>query len=105
MFVFTSHLTVPEAGRPALERHCRERSRLVDAFPRSLYLQFLRPQTGHATHTFLTAWESRQAFSDDTRRDERRVSHSREPVEIMARTACVTRHSGCRGTIASHGNG
>lgn len=28
MFVFISHLTVPEADRPELERHVRERSRV-----------------------------------------------------------------------------
>lgn len=87
MFVFMSHLTVPEGDRPALERHFRERSRLVDAFPGFLYLQLLRPQSGEATHTFLTAWESRQAFSEYMRSEEHQVSHSREPAEIMARTS------------------
>src|SRR4028118_978358 len=62
MFVFISHLTVPEADREALERHFRDRSRLVDGFPGFLYLQLLRPQAGAATHTFLTAWESREAL-------------------------------------------
>lgn len=55
MFLFISHLTVPEADQAALERHFRERSRLVDGFPGFLYLQLLRPQAGEATHTFLTA--------------------------------------------------
>ena len=63
MFVFISHLSVPEADRPALERHFRERAHLVDSFPGFLYLQLLVPQSGEASYTFLTAWESRQALS------------------------------------------
>ena len=86
MFVFISHLTVTEGDGPELERHFRERSGLVDALPGFLYLQLLRPEAGTASHTFLTAWESRQAFSEYMRGEEHRVSHSREPVEIMART-------------------
>lgn len=86
MFVFISHLTVPETDRAELERHFRERSGLVDGFPGFLYLQLLRPQSGDATHTFLTAWESREAFRSYMRSREHAVSHSREPGEIMQRT-------------------
>ncbi len=86
MFVFISHLTVPEDDREMLERHFRERSRLVDSFPGFLYLQLLRPQAGDATHTFLTAWESREAFRGYMRSREHAVSHSREPADIMGRT-------------------
>jgi heme oxygenase (mycobilin-producing) len=86
MFVFISHLTVPDEDRDALERHFRDRSRLVDDFPGFLYLQLLRPQSGEATHTFLTAWESREAFQRYMRSEEHAVSHSREPGEIMERT-------------------
>lgn len=86
MFVFVSHLTVPDADREALERHFRDRSRLVDGFPGFLYLQLLRPQAGDATHTFLTAWESREAFQRYMKSEEHAVSHGREPGEIMART-------------------
>ena len=86
MFVFISHLTVPEADHRELERHFRERSRLVDDFPGFLYLQLLRPQSGAATHTFLTAWESRAAFGRYMRSREHAVSHSREPGDIMRRT-------------------
>ena len=86
MFVFISHLTVPERDRAALERHFRERSHLVDGFPGFLYLQLLAPQGGSASHAFLTAWESRRAFSEYMRSEEHRLSHSREPAEIMART-------------------
>jgi heme-degrading monooxygenase HmoA len=86
MFVFISHLTVPEGDRAALERHFRERSRLVDTFPGFLYLQLLEPQAGGATYTFLTAWESRGAFSAYMRSEAHAISHSREPAEIMART-------------------
>jgi heme oxygenase (mycobilin-producing) len=86
MFVFISHLTVPEADHARLERHFHERSRLVDAFPGFLYLQLLRPQGGEATHTFLTAWESREAFRRYMNSAEHAVSHSREPAEIMDRT-------------------
>lgn len=86
MFVFISHLTVPPGDRDALERHFRERSGLVDGFPGFLYLQLLRPQGGSATHTFLTAWESRAAFRRYMRSREHAVSHSREPAEIMGRT-------------------
>ena len=86
MFVFISHLTVPEGDRPTLERHFRERSRLVDAFPGFLYLQLLEPQGGDASHAFLTAWESRDAFKAYMRSTEHAISHSREPAEIMART-------------------
>ena len=86
MFVFISHLTVPEADGPELERHFRERSRLVDGFPGFLYLQLLRPQAGDATHAFLTAWESRDAFREYMRSTEREASHAREPAAIMQRT-------------------
>jgi heme-degrading monooxygenase HmoA len=86
MFVFISHLTVPEADRAELERHFRQRSRLVDGFPGFLYLQLLRPQAGDATHTFLTAWESREAFRRYMTSEEHALSHAREPGEIMART-------------------
>lgn len=87
MFVFISHLTVPEADRAELERHFRQRARLVDGFPGFLYLQLLRPQAGDATHTFLTAWESREAFRRYMQSAEHALSHAREPGEIMARTA------------------
>lgn len=86
MFVFVSHLTVPEADHEALERHFHDRSRLVDDFPGFLYLQLLRPQAGPATHTFLTAWESRDAFRAYMNSREHAISHSREPADIMART-------------------
>lgn len=86
MFVFISHLTVPEADREELERYFRERSGLVDGFPGFLYLQLLRPQGGEASHTFLTAWEDRDAFRRYMRSREHAVSHSREPGEIMGRT-------------------
>ena len=86
MFVFISHLDVPEPDRPALQRHFRERSHLVDRFPGFLCLQLLAPQAGSASHVFLTAWESREAFSQYMRSEEHRVSHSREPAEIMVRT-------------------
>ena len=86
MFVFISHLTVPAEDHAELERHFRERSRLVDDFPGFLYLQLLRPQSGDATHTFLTAWESRDAFRRYMTSAEHATSHSREPAEIMART-------------------
>ncbi|HEX7240971.1 MAG TPA: antibiotic biosynthesis monooxygenase [Longimicrobiaceae bacterium] len=86
MFVFISHLTVPEQDRDALERHFRERSGLVDSFPGFLYLQLLRPQAGPSTHTFLTAWEDREAFRRYMGSREHAASHSREPADIMART-------------------
>jgi len=63
MYLLISHLTVPTDDCAALERHFRERSHLVDSFPGFLYLQLLSPQGGVATHAFLTAWESRAAFS------------------------------------------
>ncbi|HEX6751338.1 MAG TPA: antibiotic biosynthesis monooxygenase [Longimicrobium sp.] len=87
MFVFISHLSVPEGDHEALERHFRERSRLVDGFPGFLYLQLMRPQAGGATHTFLTAWESRDAFRAYMSSPEHAASHSREPAAIMERTA------------------
>ena len=86
MFVFISHLTVPEADRPELERYFRDRSHRVDGFPGFLYLQLLRPQAGDATHVFLTAWQDRDAFKRYMRSEEHAASHAREPGEIMART-------------------
>lgn len=86
MFIFISHLTVPSGDQAELERHFRERSHLVDTFPGFLYLQLLRPEAGSATHTFLTAWENRDAFRAYMRSEEHAISHSREPEEIMART-------------------
>lgn len=86
MFVFISHLTVPEADVPEVERYFRQRSRLVDGFPGFLYLQLMKPQAGDATHTFLTAWESREAFRRYMSSEEHAVSHAREPGEIMGRT-------------------
>ena len=87
MFVFISHLTVPDGDCAALEAHFRARSRLVDGFPGFLYLQLLRPQAGAATHAFLTAWEDRAAFRRYMASREHATSHSREPAEIMARTS------------------
>jgi len=86
MFVFISHLTVAPDDHAELERHFRERSGLVDGFPGFLYLQLLRPQAGDATHAFLTAWESRDAFRAYMRSAEREASHAREPAAIMQRT-------------------
>lgn len=86
MFVFISHLTVPADDQAALERHFRDRSRLVDSFPRFLYLQLMRPQAGDASFTFLTAWETRDAFARYMKSTEHSISHSREPGAIMART-------------------
>jgi heme oxygenase (mycobilin-producing) len=77
---------VPEQDHGALERHFRERSRLVDDFPGFLYLQLLRPRSGPATHAFLTAWDSREAFRRYMNSEEHALSHAREPGEIMART-------------------
>lgn len=86
MFVFISHLTVPEADHAELERYFRERSHRVDGFPGFLYLQLLKPQGGHSTHTFLTAWNDRDSFRRYMRSPEHALSHAREPAEIMART-------------------
>jgi heme-degrading monooxygenase HmoA len=86
VFVFISHLTVPESDRASLEQHFRERSHLVDGFPGFLYLQLLEPQSGSASHAFLTAWESREAFGAYMKSVEHSISHSREPADIMART-------------------
>ena len=86
MFVFISHLSVPEESREALAGHFRERSHLVDGFPGFLYLQLLKPQSGDASFTFLTAWETREAFRNYMNSQERRISHSREPGEIMAQS-------------------
>lgn len=85
MFVFVSHLRVPADDRPALERHFRERSRLVDGVPGFLYLQLLRPQAGDDTHTLLTAWDDRDAFRRYMASEEHARSHGREPAELMAR--------------------
>ena len=79
MFLFISHLTVLPEDCATLERHFRERSHLVDSFPGFLYLQLLSPQGGGATHSFLTAWTSRRAFSEYRRSPEHQISHSREP--------------------------
>ena len=87
MFVFISHLTVPPADRPELERHFRHRARLVDGFPGFLYLQLLRPKAGDASHTFLTAWEDADAFRRYMASTEHTASHSREPADIMARSS------------------
>jgi heme oxygenase (mycobilin-producing) len=86
MFIFISHLTVPEEAHAALERHFRERARLVDDFPGFLYLQLMRPLAGEATHTFLTAWKDRESFRRYMSSEAHATSHSREPAEIMRRT-------------------
>lgn len=70
MFVFISHLTAEASDHQELGRHFRERSRLVDDFPGFLYLQLLKPEAGDATHTFLTAWASREAFRRYMKSDE-----------------------------------
>jgi heme-degrading monooxygenase HmoA len=86
MFVFISHLDVPEADRPSLEKQFRERAGLVDSFPGFLYLQLLRPQAGSAAFSFLTAWESREAFGRYMRSEEHALSHAREPHDIRSRS-------------------
>jgi heme oxygenase (mycobilin-producing) len=101
MFVFVSHLTVPEEDHTELERHFRERSGLVDGFPGFLYLQLLRPQAGEATHTFVTAWRDRESFRSYMRSEEHAISHSREPGEIMART--MVRHEAYEVLMDSRG--
>ncbi len=87
MFIFISHLTVPPADCPALERHFRERARLVNGFPGFLYLQLLAPKAGDASHTFLTAWRDADAFRSYMASNEHSTSHSREPADIMARSS------------------
>lgn len=87
MFVFISHLTVPPADESQLEKHFRERARLVDHFDGFLYLQLLKPQGGDATHTFLTAWRDRAAFRAYMASTEHATSHSREPAAIMGRSS------------------
>ena len=86
MFVFVSHLSVPAADHAALESHFRDRSHLVEGVAGFLYLQLLKPQAGGASHTFLTAWETREAFSAYMKSQEHAISHSREPADIMERT-------------------
>jgi heme-degrading monooxygenase HmoA len=86
VFVFVSHLTVPSADHASLESHFRDRSHLVEGVPGFLYLQLLRPQGGAATHTFVTAWENREAFRRYMASTERAQAHAREPADIMART-------------------
>lgn len=86
MFVFVSHLTVAPEDRRTLEAHFRDRSRRVDGFPGFLYLQLMRPEAGEASHVFLTAWESKDAFRAYMKSEEHAFAHSREPVEIMSRT-------------------
>lgn len=86
MFVFISHLTVPEGDRQAVEDHFRRRAHLVDDFPGFVHLQLLRPKAGTATHTFVTMWEDEAAFRRYMKSEAHAVSHSREPGEIMART-------------------
>jgi heme oxygenase (mycobilin-producing) len=86
VFVFVSHLRVPPADHERLERHFRERSRLVEGVEGFLYLQLLKPQAGEATHTFVTAWTDRDAFRRYMGSEEHARSHSREPAELMART-------------------
>jgi heme-degrading monooxygenase HmoA len=87
MFVFISHLTVPPADHETLERHFRERSRLVDRFPGFLYLQLLKSKTGSSSHTLLTAWTDVDAFRGYMKSEAHKISHSREPGEIMSRTS------------------
>lgn len=101
MFVFISHLTVPADDCGAVEHHFLNRAGLVDSFPGFLYLQLLRPQGGDATHAFLTAWETREAFRAYMNSEEHAVSHSREPGEIMART--TVRHEAFEVIMDSRG--
>jgi heme oxygenase (mycobilin-producing) len=86
MWIFVSHLTVPTDDHELVEQHFRERAGLVDDFPGFRYLQLLKPQAGEASHTFLTAWDSREAFRRYMTSEAHAISHSREPAEIMART-------------------
>ena len=101
MFVFVSHLTVPEADHASLECHFQDRCGLVDQFPGFLYLQLLKPQSGSATHTFLTSWTDADAFRRYMGSRERDVAHSREPADIMART--TVRHEAYEVLIDSRG--
>jgi heme-degrading monooxygenase HmoA len=86
MFLFVSHLTVPADDHAALERHFRNRSRLVERCPGFLYLQLLKPEKGPATHTFVTAWVDREAFRGYMASEERARAHGNEPGDILART-------------------
>lgn len=86
MFVFISHLTVPVDDWTRLENHFRERGRAVDHLPGFLHLQILRPESGDATHTFLTAWTDREAFQRYMNSREHAESKAREPADVMSRT-------------------
>ena len=101
MFVFISHLTVPEADRDNLERHFRERSRLVDNFPGFPHLQLLTPQARDATHAFLTAWNTREDFRRYMQSGAHAVSHAREPGEIMGRTTVPARFAADEAELVS----
>jgi len=86
MFVFISHLTVPQPDHETVERYFRDRSHLVDQFPGFLYLQLLKPKNGSSSHALLTAWTDADAFRGYMKSEAHKISHSREPGEIMGRT-------------------
>ena len=102
MFVFVSHLTVPVADHAGLEQHFHQRSGLVDDFPGFLHLQLLKPQSGTATHTFVTTWTDAEAFRRYMKSPERAVAHSREPADIMGRT--TVRHEAYEVMLDSRSN-
>jgi heme oxygenase (mycobilin-producing) len=103
VFVFISHLTVPEADQAGLEQRFHERSGLVDGFPGFLYLQLLKPQAGTATHSFLTSWTDAAAFRRYMGSAERAAALAREPADIMART--TVRHEAYEVLLDSRGSG
>lgn len=76
MFVFVSHLTVPDADHGSLKEHFRGRSGLVDDFPGFLHLQLLKPQAGTGAHTFMTTWTDADMCAGDPYEAEARL---REP--------------------------
>lgn len=86
MFVFISHLEVPEEDRARLEGHFRNRARLVDGFPGFLRMQLLRPESGKASFTVVTIWADGDAFRRYMRSPEYARSQEREPTDIMVRT-------------------
>ena len=102
VFVFVSHLTVPVADHAGLEQHFHQRSGLVDDFPGFLHLQLLKPQSGTATHTFVTTWTDAEAFRRYMKSPERAVAHSREPADIMGRT--TVRHEAYEVMLDSRSN-
>jgi heme oxygenase (mycobilin-producing) len=80
VFVAVSELSVPEAGRAAVEAAFADRLGVVDSWPGFRGLQVWADAADPCTLVMVSWWDSQQCFAAYMRSDEHRRSHQRIPT-------------------------